>query len=272
MTRLFQRSVRLIAGDLLVDNLRVQFRVKKTLSKEPNECEAVLYNLSESSRSRLQAKGARLILEAGYGAERAQIFSGDARQIDHVHDGANWLTKLQCGDGERAYRYERVNESFRAGTSRSAVFRRLAEATGLDIREALVTAAERLTDQFTQGYAALGRVSSELDRVLKGTGLEWSIQDGRLQALPEGGVTKDAAVALSADTGLIGSPAYGTPQTTRGRRTLRLKSLLQSALRPGGKVRLVSDTAKGYFRVLEVVHAGDTHGADFYSEVEAVPL
>lgn len=281
MTALFTRNVRIIAGSLLVENLRVQFKVKKSIEKEPNECEATIYNLSESSRAALQSKGSRIVIEAGYGRDTAQIFSGDSRFIDHSHQGADWLTKIQCSDGERAYRYTRVNESFAAGQSRGTVFRRLVQGSGLDTREAQQT-VDGLLGQLTQGYAAFGKLSTELDRLLKGTGLTWSIQDNRLQVLQEDAPTKDTAVLLSSSSGLIGSPVHGSPvegsapgTVTRKPQVLKVKSLLQPAIRPGGRIKLDVENKQldnAVFRVLTVTHTGDTHGQDFYSEAEVVPV
>lgn len=272
MTRLFKRAVRLVAGSLAVEDLRVQFKARKNLSKEPNELEATIYNLSEASRSALQVKGARVVLEAGYGTETSQIFVGNTRLVSHAREGADWLTRLQCGDGEQAYRYAKTLESFAPGTPKSTVARRLLESMGgLDAREA-IAAVSGLVEQFTQGFVSSGRVSTELTRVLKKSGLDWSIQDGKLQVLTERGATTESAVLLSADTGLVGSPVHGSPVARGKPQTLTIKSLLQPSIRPGRRVQLEAAAVQGLFRVQEVRHVGDTHGGDWYSEIEAIPL
>lgn len=272
MAQLFGRSVTVVVGSLLIKGLRVQFKAKKSTKKEPNELELVIYNLSETSRASLQAKGTRIIVEAGYGETSAQIFSGDSRLIDHQHEGPNWVTKVQCADGERAYLYARVNESFRAGTTVANVFARVAEATGLDAVDAVATVRRTVTEQFTRGYTARGRASAEIDRLLKNRGLEWSIQDGRLQVVAPGVAITTQAVLLSPSTGLIGSPTHGTPAKKGKAQTLKVKSLLQPGLRPAAKIRIESAATNGDFRVETVIHQGDSLGQDWYSEVEALPV
>lgn len=271
-TRLFGRAVRVIIDGLLIEDLRVQLKVKKTSKKEPNECHLTIWNLSPESRKALSSKGAKVIVEAGYVGSIARIFSGNARSVDHLHDGPNWLTKVQCGDGETAYRYALVTESFKPGTAVADVFAKAAQATGLDVTDAVNTVRVRVSDQFTQGYTAHGRAALEVDRLLKGRGLEHSIQNGKLQVLPTGTATREQAVLLSPDTGLIGSPEHGTAERKTKAQALKAKSLLQPDLAPGRKCRIESEAITGDFRIETVEHKGDTAGGEWYSEIECFPL
>jgi hypothetical protein len=289
MTVLSQRAVRVVIGTeasaKVIEGLRVQFRVKKTVSKEPNECELSITNLAEQSRAALQAQGTKVVVEAGYEGELSQLFSGDSRFISHVREGANWVTKVQMGDGERAYRYAQVSESFRAGTSVATVFAKVAQQLALDIADAVAFVRSNTTEQFTHGYAASGKASKEIDRLLSGRGFEWSIQDGKLQVTKAGKAVVGSAALLSPTTGLVGSPAYGSPENSKDHvpfegstpkrdkkgQILKAKSLLQPSIKPGGKVRLDSASVKGIFRVQTVVHTGDTAGQDWYTELDLLP-
>lgn len=272
MAELFERAIRLTAGGLQVTGLRAQLRVMKTAEKEPNTAAVTVFNLSEQSRAAMQKKGLKVIVEAGYTGTIAQLFSGDARQVDHVREGPSWLTKIQCGDGETAYQYATVSENFRPGTAFGDVFAKVARATGWDVTDATATVRAAVPTVFRQGYAACGRASAEVDRLLRGRGLEWSVQDGRLQVLGLGKVTRETAVVLSAATGLIGSPALGTPAKKGKPALMKIKSLLQPELRPGRRVRVQATAVNGDFRVVTVTHSGDTHGQEWYSEIECSPI
>lgn len=268
-----QVDTRVLAPDAVeVEGLRVQFKVTKTGTKEPNTAEVSVWNLSPETRAAVQMKGAKLIVVAGYTETFRQVFSGDVRTVDHVRDGAHWVTKFQAGDGERAFRHARVSEAFAPGVAALDVARRLAVLLGLDpgnlTGEVAVTAVT-----FTQGYSARGKVSGELSRLLGALGLEWSIQDGRLQVLAPGeAVPGETAIELSPSSGLIGSPEHGSPDATGKPGVLKVKSLLQPDLRPGCRFSLVSDAATGGYRAGRVDHAGDTAGGEWYSTVEATPL
>jgi hypothetical protein len=167
MAQLFNRTVRVVVGTTLVEGLRVKFTVKKTAKPEPNVGDVTIYNLNEDSRRALKHKGEQVSIEAGYPDTIAQIFSGNASFIDHSHEGADWLTKAQLGDGERAFRWATKSESFKPGTPISYVCQQLAKATGLDVTDATKVLGG-LTGQFAQGFAVSGRVLPELTALLKG--------------------------------------------------------------------------------------------------------
>jgi hypothetical protein len=133
-------------------------------------------------------------------------------------------------------------------------------------------ASAATADSFLTGYVAHGRASTELERLLSARGLEWSIQDGRLQVLPKRGTTAQV-VSLSPDTGLVGSPEYGTPDKKGAASVLKVKALLQPQIKPGGKIRIDSANIHGvFFRVEEVEHRGDTAGGDWYSDAGATAV
>lgn len=266
-----------VTRTLTIDSLRVQFKIKKTSKKEPNSCSLTIYNLSADSRSKI-SKGVKLIVEAGYTDTLAQIFSGDALTVDHVHDGPNWITTIQCNDGERAYRFATVSASFKAGNSFADVFEKVANCTGLDVSDAVKYVRSNVSDQFTKGYVAFGGAFKELDRLLKGRDLDYSIQDGKLQLLAAGKATNESAIVLNSNSGLIGSPAHGTGEATTAKAQaekasiVKAKSLLQAGMKPGRRLRIESLNITGDFVSRTVEHTGDTAGGEWYSEAEALPI
>lgn len=291
-TELFERKARVALGTILISDLRIQFKVKKSLKKEPNTCEISVSNLNEQSRSALQKGKIKVVLEAGYPDNISQVFAGDSRTVDQVLKGATWDTKVTCGDGERAYRYLRVAESFRPGTKVADVVQQVADALGLKV-VGQTSALKAVTEQFVHGYSPFGKVATELDHLLTSRGFTWSIQDGQLQILQVDGTTNHSVIRLAEDTGLIGSPEHGNVEkqaplaqmsgdaadvdfsVTAKRRTgpavLKVKSLLQPGLHPGGKVQVEARGIKGLFRIEQVEHTGDTFGGEWYSELECLP-
>jgi len=279
--RLFDRRCRLVVGlpqtdystvapdAIEVDGLRVQFKVVKTDTKEPNTAEVSVWNLSPESRAIVSAKGSKLLVIAGYADTVRQVFTGDVRLVDHTRDGAHWVTKLQAGDGERAYLYAQASDSFKSGTPALVVAERLASLLGLDPGN-LAGEVALAAVTFTQGYSARGRVSAELDRLLKGLGLAWSIQDGRLQVLAPGAAAPGAtSIEISPTTGLVGSPEHGSAPEKGKPAVLSVKSLLLPELRPGSRFSLVSESATGGYVASKVEHTGDTAGGEWYTTVEA---
>jgi hypothetical protein len=261
----------LSARTVEINDLRISFRIKKTLSKDPNTAEIKVYNLSADRRASLPGKGAKVLLQAGYAGTLDQIFLGDARLIEHSQEGADWVTTIECGDGARAYRFAHVSESFSAGVPYADVISKIASVAGLDVGN-LGTVAAQTTGQFPQGYTVHGPAIKELAKVLEAAGYDLSIQDGTLQALTPGSTTTETVVVLDSDSGLIGSPEMGSAEKKDAKPLLNAKSLLQPILRPGRKVRLSSRLYKGLFRVATVEHSGDTASGPWESSLELEAL
>lgn len=291
MTTLFNRKVEVLlavplsedlstvsAQAILIQDLRVSFKVTKSLVKDPNTCELKIYNLAQSTRNSLPGTGAKVILRGGYAGSIEQLYIGDAKQIDHKQDGVEWVTKILCGDGYRASEHARVSTSFGPGTSFGAILKTLGRAAKIDIGNLdKVAAGLPQSAQYTQGYTAHGLALTELDKVLKAAGLEWSIQDGALQILAPGEATTEELIVLDASSGLVGSPEMSSPEKkTPGKKSskppakpvLQAKSLLQGGFRCGRKVQVNSREHNGVFRTAKVEHTGDTKGGDWYSALE----
>lgn len=273
MSRLFKRSatVTLIKPDGLtgttseqikITDLRVQFAIEKTLKKEPNQCELTITNLSETTRARIQKKPLHVEIAAGYDGNEHLVFKGDLRYGISKRDGADWNTTLELADGDRAYRYGRTNRSFRPGTKASDVIRLAAKDMGLNWIETATAF------QFAGGFVARGTGAEVLTRTAKLLGLDWSIQNGQLQTLAKDAGRGEPPLLVSSDTGLIGSPEFGTPEKGNKSPNLTFEIVLTPTLYPGSIVEMDAREIKGRFKVLRVQHVGDTHGQDWKTSVE----
>jgi hypothetical protein len=268
---------------IVIEQLKVKFKVVKNLRKEPNTGEITIWNLAPTTRAQLQAKGCRVWLSAGYAPAPgqpgtvSQIFQGDARFIQHTREGADWLTKIELGDAERAFKHSRANSSHKGGTTRASVLSKVAKSAGWDPGDlSLAVNYPELQDVLQNGYAAHGPTVKVIDDLLKPKGFTWSLQNGGLQILPLKGYMPAPAVQLDSDHGLIGSPAFGSSQTKGKAQTLQIKSLLQPGLDPGQRIYLVSAAFKGTLVIQKTTLTGDSEGSsdgkEWYAELEAVPV
>lgn len=280
---LFNRKVRVtiatpVKGDFAtistdiveIEDMRAQFKVDKGLGKDPNQCEVIVTNLSPARRAQVQTQGGKFILQAGYESGIRQLFIGDIRTIEHMRDGPNWHTRVTSGDGERAFRFARVNESFKGGIPVSEVVNALAGAMGLGLGN-LSLVASSLSGQYVNGFSAFGSAARELTRVLSGQGLSWSVQDGELLVLRDDQDTGVVIPDLSPSTGLIGSPEFGAAEKNKGP-VLKFKTLLDGRVKAGGRVKVTSARYSGEVRVTKFTHTGDTAGGDWYTTIEGEPL
>lgn len=260
---------------LRIDGLRVVFRVELTPKKEPNTAKIDVYNLSKNSRASIEGdKGPRVVLQAGYLGSVSQIFSGDSRTCITRHIGPDVITSIQCGDGERSFRFAEFRQSFKPGTSVKEIVSQVTKAMQLDPGNALQQ-AQKIAATYNSGATFSGRASDVLEEILKPHGYTYSIQGGRIEILAADEWLKEEGPLLNADSGLVGSPEWGTPEKKGKPALLKVRALLNGRFRPGIRFQLDALEVKGRFRCVKVSHSGDTHpvggNSDWYTDMEVAP-
>ncbi len=118
--------------------------------------------------------------------------------------------------------------------------------------------------------ALSGNVRRMLTDFCRSAGLEWSVQDGKVQILDAGRTLSDKAIELSPKTGLIESPSVDfkvSSKTERGGAIVKAKALLIPELTPGKLVVFRSRSMSGGYRIEEVTYRGDSFGRDWYAEL-----
>lgn len=273
MAEFIQRAYKLQVDTLELSGLRVRFKVSKSLEKEPNKLECVIYNLKQETRDKMKTKGAKVLLTAGYIDSTAIIFSGDSRTIDHRRDGSDWLTVIHCGDGERAYGTARFNASLPKGTSKSDVLKKALQSLGINMGNTDNVAAG-VKGLFTKGFAASQPSAAAITSLCDSVGLKWSIQDGAIQLHNETDPVGAVAVLLSSETGLIGSPELCSPKDEKKPPVLKARSFLNHRLKCGTRVEInANQFPKGSrFRVEKLEHEGDNEGPNWITSVELKAL
>jgi len=284
VTRLFKRRITLTVARLsqtsffttesnavVLRDLRVVFRIDKSLESKPNTAEVVISNLAERTRAAFQEKPLYVTLDVGFDDDEARLFTGDLIYANSRKLSTDWETTMQLGDGSRTHRYARVRRSFKSGINVKDALSETAKSMGLRIPKT-VDAAKELLTKFSSGLTLEGPSEKELTRLLTPKGMRWSIQDGQLQVLRDRDFRREEAVVISEDTGMIGSPENGAPKQRGEPPTMSVSTLLDPRLIPGGRARIESRQISGLFRVEHVSHTGDTHGPDWTTRIEAKPI
>lgn len=265
----------LTSEETTVTGLRVQFNATKSLDSTPNSCTATVYNLSKQSRAELQRPRVKVRLEAGYeGGSLERIFSGDLFYSDPQPQGVDKATKLLISDGGRAHKHARVSRSFKAGTDARTAFKEVAASMGLRVPKSIDDAEGMLT-QFASGITLSGPSHEEMTRIVKAAGFDtWSMQDGQVMVLGESEVQGESAILVSVETGMLDSPHFGTPDKDGKPAPLNVRKLIDPGAlpQPGSKIYVRSEEVDAFFKVTKVAHIGDTHGSDWHSDMEAIPL
>lgn len=268
---IYGRRATVIVDTLRVSDLRVSFSVEKTIGSKPNKASIRVYNLGPSQRAELTRKGrVKAAIQAGYEGIEFGIFLGELDVVRHELSGPDVITTIEAADGAHAMQTSRVHRSFGPGTSVGSVLGAAAEALGVDPGNSLVAFAGRALGSsgltsFGAGTVVSGNAARELDRLTQAAGLEWSIQDGRIQVVERGATVQADPRLLAPSSGLVGSPTVGE----EGK--IKAKAALLPDLEPGRPVRIESAMVSGWYRIESVRYTGDTHGPDWHAEIEGKP-
>lgn len=264
---LFRRECTIVVDTVKVTDLRMSFRVERSLQPTPNKAEVKIWNLNPDNRARLAAKkDAAVQIDAGYEGGASTLFLGNLRTALTTRDGADIITTLSSGDGEKAHQTARVALSVKKDTDTGLVLRELVKALGVD--EGNLSAAVStvqgagLGKLFSAGTVIHGNAAREMTRITRSVGLTWSVQGGKLQFLGLKQALAGEAILISAETGMVGAPSVDN------KGVMKARMLLAPDVFPGRLAVLKGEFLQGQYRIEKTVHAGDTHGSDWFVDVE----
>lgn len=263
-----------------ISGLSIEFNIARNLKAESNTAEFTINNLSETSRRTLQTVkgGVTVKFLAGYKPKPSLLFLGKLREVTSARQGATWVTKVSSGDGDGKSGH--VSFSIGPGGSLAKAIERTIGELQQGIGNALsaVKGGEFLSGTgatFPRGAVVHGRADVELDRLLRSMGKTYSVQNGDVQILDNGKATNQTAHVVSQENGLVGSPEIGAIKNAAGtsvRNSVKFRSLLTGEIFPGRQVKIESSLVSGFYRVQEAVYSGQSHGPDWYVDVQATPV
>jgi len=118
----FDRKIKIEIDDLLIEDLRCQFNVEKSLVGYPNKANIKIFNMKADSRSKVEKAGLKVLLYAGYKDNTPLLFSGNIINVVHQYLAPDWVSELFCGDAIDSINNATINESVPAGTTTKQMF------------------------------------------------------------------------------------------------------------------------------------------------------
>lgn len=294
----FNRIFRLIAGeeggegvkiesDGKEESLRIEFEIDKDLTQQTNKSSIKIYNLTDDSCEKIEVADMVCELQVGYAEDIGlrRIFLGNITYSTTRRDGPDKVTELELADGQESLRDTVVSLGYSAGVSAKAVLNDVAAQMSVTTQ----IAPDIEFASYPAGFSFVGKGRDCLSKILDASGATWSIQNGTLQVIMAGGSTSVQTLVFSASSGLIGSPerivkgVKRPDEEAKKKRKVKkdkkakqagwkIKTLLAPTVNPGDLVKVESVTIIGWFRVESLKHKGDTHGREWYSEMELIEL
>lgn len=273
-----------IPGELFfITDLRINFKVEKSLVGYPNLANIKIYNLSESSRNKIEKEGLKILLYAGYEDTSVPLlFDGDIINVVHLKNGTDWISELFCADGINILSTATINKTLPAGMNTSQIY------------DELVGQMQGITKGATEGLRNClsgkrsllreiqlsGNVKDFLDKLSKDCGFDYSVNDGVIETTPTGLPLSDVPpVIINQGSGMIGSPE----RTEIG---INVTHFLLPELKLARTIRVESITARinvgnlffrkvppirneGIYRIDELTHIGDTRDNPWETQIQA---
>lgn len=242
--------------------LRCGFEIKKDALGAPNTGKITLYNLEPALRSAITI-GWRVTLSAGYAGFVDQLFTGDVSAVVTTRSGPDITTEMTAQDGGRSLLNASFNQKYPKGTPLSSILKDVTKAMGVKPGIVLGLPDYRLG----RSQTLCGGCAHVLHVCLDRHGIQFSVQNGKLNMYPKGKHLGTQAVVVSAATGMINIPSITNE-------ALKFESLLNPMLVPGQLLQLRSSTAASikYYTVRSASFEGDTHDAAWKVAVEAAPV
>lgn len=288
MTRLFGRKLELFLfeedGDAIdLGEMSVEFDIERFTGSTLNVGQFTIYNLSRSTSATLAKGGQHLEVRAGYGERFGVVFAGRVTTARTFQEGPDRITELYSFDGYRDYRNSVVNLSFPKGST----LRQVVAGVAGSFSEAQAPDLSVLEDQTLSGSRTIsGKTADAMDQLARSYGFSWGIQNGNVEIVRRGKANGSTPVDVTVETGMIGSP------TTREDQKVEVKMLMHPGVVPNGRIRIASagailqadpqlaaqidanevvqDVNEGEFRVLRVIHTGETRGAAWYTTIVGI--
>jgi hypothetical protein len=246
-------------------DLKIEFEVNRSLGRDPNTASVSLWNVDSVSLGIITALGAKIQVLAGYGQIPSLIFNGDIakRGVVIEKQDADEVVTIEAGDGELAYSKTRFDRSFVAGTDNNTILSLILASMGLGLGPGSPALPPKV---YGSDVTFFGMAREAVDEIVKDVGAQWSVQDGNVVLLlNDQQVTAEGAELLTSNTGMVGSP-------TRTDEGVNVDSLLNPRIRPGKALSIVSRAITGFYKAMKVRHSGDNYGADFTTQIEAIPI
>ncbi|KVM87644.1 hypothetical protein WT06_22110 [Burkholderia anthina] len=301
----FGRKVSLIIGfdsgeALDLSELRIVFRVQRGDLQTPNSARIRVYNVADNTAQKVEREYSRVVLQAGYEGNYGIIFDGSLVQVRRGRESqTDTFLDITAADGDMAYNFAVVNTTLAAGSTPEDHVRVCTAAMGqFGVAEGY--RPDLGGRPLPRGKVMFGMARDHLETVARSTQTLWSIQDGKMQMVPETSYVPGEIPSITYESGMVGLPE----QTQNG---ITVKMLLNPSVKIGRLIKLDNrsiqryefslnnqqqaengaiagqnkinspEKTDGYYYVMTNEHWGDTRGNDWYTEaiclaVDATPI
>jgi hypothetical protein len=215
-----------------------------------------IYNLAQQTRNILykdiytDQKYWQIIIKAGYGNNLYEVFRGNIQQAYSYKEKTEWITKLDCFDGNYQVQNGFVNETIASGTSLSDIIPRVV-STMPNLISGLFGKPVQDADISVRGNVLVGNSYDEIQRLTGGNAF---ISGEKIHVLGDNEVLPGDVFFLGPDKLDVGT-LFTTPK--RRDTYLEVECLFAPEIEIGRIVQIESAFPKynGQYKVFGITHA-----------------
>lgn len=279
-----------------LSELRFRFSIRRGDFQTPNSADIRIYNVSDKTADRIrqtlpQPEFTRIVVQGGYDGNFGVLFDGTIVQVRRGRESStDTYIDITAADGDSAYNYSVTAMSLAAGsTPKDAVSAILQDMARHGVSEGYIP--DLPGNPSIRGEVFYGMSRDEMRKVARNTQTAWSIQDGKLQMVPETAYMEGEIPVITSATGMIGLPE----QTQNG---INVRVLLNPNIKIGQAIKidnksiqglkfglgvnqqlsnensqLIAKTdSDGLYYVMVANHSGDTRGDAWYSDIQCLAV
>ena len=280
---MFNRIAKVLIPGFEIIDLRINFKIEKSLVGYPNLGNIKIHDLAESSRNAIEEEGLPVELYTGHSDTSVPLlFSGDIINVVHIKTGTDWISEIFAADGINILSTATINKTLPAGVNTEQIYNEL-----VGQMQGIAKGATEGLKNCLSGKKSLlrelqlsGNIKDWLEKISTDCGFDYSINDGVIETTPKGLPLSDVPpVIINQASGMIGSPE----RTEIG---INVKNLLLPELKLARTIKVESITEKlnvgnlffrkvppirnkGIYRIDKLVHIGDTHDNPWETQIGA---
>lgn len=272
MTNLINRIayVTIIAKTRIVkiSDLKVEFIIEKTEESTPNTSKISIYNMNPDHRGLAEENELMIQLEVGYKGINNQaitglLFAGDVTLSYTEKKETDYITTFEVGEETNTIVNTIFNKTYKSGYPIKKIVSDLVVSLGFnpENNDLLKDLSET---KFINSVSFSDKSQNILTELLQKEGFYWHITNGELKITKENESPENYITLISEKTGLIEIPK----KTVDG---VKFDALINTKIQPGIQFKLKSEVMKldGIYLVNSAKYKGDTHGKEWYMQIEA---
>lgn len=282
---MFIRQYELAVGTaeeaVIIKDLQMKFKIKRTADPQHDTCEVEIYNLSKQTIAVFDKDDVLVQLRVGYRDQPLQLlFRGTKTFMTTSKEEVDVKTTIQIADGVVATREGKSAVSLPEGTTLRKIIKQLVDdGFGSEIKD-LKISDDILDKTYNNGYSATGSAKKNLDDIIKANGLTYKIENNQSMVVWKAGKdTGESAILLTPDNGLISSPESMAQEIQKLKKQggtsspagIRFKCLLNPSLAAGNNVKIEGTFNRdGVYTIQSVSHQGGYEDDEWQTEIEAI--